>query len=135
MDPIRVVVHFRDNRLIKGYTKNFNPMTPSFHLTPEGSQGQDTQAAKIEVSDLKAVFFVKTFTGNRDYEERKVFTPQDRAQGRKVEVTFADGEVLQGSTVGYDPQRIGFFIIPADPLSNNVRIFVVSAAVKNFRFL
>ena len=38
-----------------------------------------------------------------------------------------DGEVLVGSTLGYDPKRQGFFIFPADPKSNNVRVYIVSS--------
>ena len=33
MDPIRVVVHFRDNRLIKGYTKKESPTPPAAPTT------------------------------------------------------------------------------------------------------
>jgi hypothetical protein len=43
--------------------------------------------------------------------------------------------VLVGSTVGYAPQRLGFFLFPVDPKSNNLRVFVISAAVRKVRFL
>jgi len=52
-----------------------------------------------------------------------------------MEVTFQDGEVLVGSTLGYDPKRQGFFILPADPKSNNTRVYVVSIAVEKARYL
>jgi hypothetical protein len=52
-----------------------------------------------------------------------------------MEVTFKDGEVLVGTTLGYDPSRPGFFIFPADPKSNNIRVFAVATAVKKVRFL
>ena len=56
--------------------------------------------------------------------------------GKKIEVTFKDGEVLVGTTMGYDAQRPGFFLFPADDTTNNTRTFVVAAAaVKNVRFL
>jgi hypothetical protein len=73
------------------------------------------------LADLKAVFFVKKFDGNPDYKERKEFTEKDSPQGRKVEVAFADGEIMQGSVLGYNPKEIGFFLFPVDPLSNNLR--------------
>jgi hypothetical protein len=88
-----------------------------------------------DVKDLKALFFVKTFEGDNEYDERKEFITGDLAQGRKVEVTFVDGEIIQGSTVGYDPQRPGFFLLPVDKRSNNTRIFVVTSSVTNLRFL
>jgi len=35
----------------------------------------------------------------------------DPSYGFEGEVRFTDGEVLQGSTIGYDPQQPGFFLI------------------------
>jgi len=46
-----------------------------------------------------------------------------------------DGERLIGYTLGYDPRRPGFFLFPADPRSNNLRIIVVSAAVSAVQYL
>jgi Family of unknown function (DUF6982) len=42
---------------------------------------------------------------------------------------------LIGYTPGYDSRRTGFFLFPADPRSNNLRIFVVSGAVAAVRYL
>ena len=78
---------------------------------------------------------MKTFEGDKEYNERKEFIPGDLAQRRKLEVTFADGEIIQGSTVGYEPHRPGFFLLPIDRGSNNIRIFVVASAVTIIRFL
>jgi hypothetical protein len=52
-----------------------------------------------------------------------------------VRVVFKDGEVMVGSTVGYERQRPAFFLIPADPQSNNRSVFVVSSAITSIRFL
>jgi hypothetical protein len=135
MEPIRIVLRYLDGRIVKGYTQDFNPGRPSFHLHKDPAGSSSDQPVQLEMKELKAVFFVKTFEGNRSYNERKEFGEGDRPQGRKVEVTFVDGEQMQGSTVGYDPERPGFFLFPADPGGNNIRIFVVSAAVKDFRYL
>jgi len=135
MEPIKIVLRYLDGRLVKGYTQDFHPHKPTFHLRkdPTGASGDEPIDLKIE--DLKAVFFVKTFEGDRSHSERKKFFGGESPQGRKVEVTFIDGEVLQGSTMGYDPKRPGFFLFPPDPESNNLRVFVVSKAVKSFRYL
>ncbi len=87
------------------------------------------------MKDLKALFFVRDFQGNPDYDERKEFDPKGQISGRKVEVVFLDGEVLVGTTLGYEPKRSGFFLHPIDPKSNNIRVFVVCEAVHNVRFL
>ena len=54
----------------------------------------------------------------------------ERTQGRKIEVTFADGEQMVGSTLGYRPDGTGFFVSPADGDGNNLRVFVLPGGVK-----
>jgi hypothetical protein len=134
MEPIKVVVRYADGRIIKGYTNDFFPNKPMFHIRPVDSEPAH-KGTEIIVAELKAVFFVKDFAGNPAYDERKHFIEGQTISGRKIEVTFKDNEVLVGTTLGYDPQRIGFFLIPADPDSNNIRAFAVVTAVSNFRYL
>jgi len=50
-------------------------------------------------------------------------------------VSFSDGEKLVGKTEGYNPQKLGFFVFPADPKSNNLRIFVITKNARFIRFL
>ena len=133
MEPTKVVARYSDGRVIKGFTQDFFPNKDSFHLF-QASRGSG-EAIEVFVRELKAIFIVRDFKGNRLYEERKLYMKGEKPSGRKVEVTFVDGEVLVGSTLGYDPKRQGFFIFPADPKSNNTRIFAVSSAVKQVRFL
>jgi hypothetical protein len=61
------------------------------------------------VSHLKGVFVVRDFNGYPEYEERRVYRQGDTFYGVPLEVTFADGEVMVGSSMGFDPKRIGFF--------------------------
>jgi hypothetical protein len=133
VEPIKIVVRFTDGRIRKGYSQDFSPNKPIFRLVKDRTGAGEVE--EINLADLKAVFFVKTFTGNPDHKERNRFTKGDIPKGRKVEVTFADGEVLRGTVMGYNQKDPGFFFFPADPQSNNLRAFVVSAAVKTFRYL
>ena len=133
MDRVKVVVRFSDGRLIKGFTQDFFPTKERFHLIEADSPSGET--IEVSMNDLKAIFMVRDFTGNPLYKERKKYVEEEKPSGRKVEVTFNDGEVLIGSTLGYDPKRQGFFIFPADPKSNNIRVYVVSIAVKKVQFL
>jgi hypothetical protein len=55
--------------------------------------------------------------------------------GRKLRIVFKDGEVLVGTTQGYQPGRQGFFVVPADAKSNNERCYVVSAATQEVGFV
>jgi hypothetical protein len=55
--------------------------------------------------------------------------------GRRIKVAFKDGEVLVGTTQGYQPGRPGFFLVPADPSSNIERCYVLSAATQEISFV
>jgi small nuclear ribonucleoprotein (snRNP)-like protein len=121
----KVVVRFRDGRMVKGYTHDFTPNKGIFHV----SEAQDGgKVIEVSTSLLKAVFFVKTFEGNRNHRSTDDFTVESLRDvpGLKVKVTFSDGEVMYGTTHGYAPERKGFFIFPADKESNNERVFVIT---------
>ena len=119
---------------MKGHTLDFNPAKAMFHLLPMGAP-TDADQPEIAIVELKALFFVRDFTGNPHYNERKEFAATKTPAGRKLEVSFKDGETLVGSTMGYDKKRQGFFLFPADPLSNNQKVYVVNASVKSARYL
>jgi hypothetical protein len=132
----KIVVRYRDGRTLKGHTADFLPTRPSFHVVPmEAPAVAAKGTVEIQLAELKAVFFVKDFTGNNAYQETKAFAPGQRVSGRKIRVEFVDGEVLLGTTMGYQPNRPGFFLVPADPNSNNERCYVVSAAVRSVAFV
>jgi len=38
--------------------------------------------------------------------------------------------MICGTTEAYNPKKTGFFMFPADPDSNNSRIFIVNASVR-----
>jgi len=129
---IKIVLRYTDGRILKGSTYDFSPVRQRFHFGPINSSDDPIE---VTMRELKAVFFVKDFEGNPSYKERKDFTEGDQTYGQKVEVTFADGERLVGTTTSYDLERLGFFLFPVDQKSNNIRVFVVSTAVSNVRIL
>ena len=133
MEASKIVARFQNGKMVMGYTQNFFPNRPVFHVLPMDAASK-TEPVEIQVSELKAVFFVRDFIGDKGYVERKVVNPGEKVQGRLIEVTFRDGEVLVGSTTGYDPKRPGFFFFPVDPKSNNIKAYVLSSAVKGVRF-
>ncbi|MBP2679254.1 MAG: hypothetical protein H6Q82_2319 [Deltaproteobacteria bacterium] len=134
MDPSKIVARFRDGRTLKGTTQNFFPNKPNFHVIRHGGTGPG-DVVEVSIEDLKAIFFVKDFQGNVKHVERKKLAPGDRPQGRLMEVTCKDGELIVGTTTGYDPKRPGFFLFPIDPSANNVRVYVVASAVRTARFV
>jgi hypothetical protein len=127
---VKIVVRYADGRIAKGHTADLSPEKPRFHLLGE-RPAQSTAVAEVLMKDLKAVFFVRDFSGNPEHNERKEFAPGERPPGLKVRVEFLDGEVLVGYTMGYSAARPTFFLTPADPTSNNERVLVVRQAVKD----
>jgi hypothetical protein len=130
----RIVVHFKDGRLLKGYTHDFTPVKDTFHATSELEQDKG-KIYEVFCPNLKAIFFVKTLSGNKDYKEKKRFDEVDTSglRGIKIKVEFNDGEVMCGISLGYSKKRKGFFVIPVDPRSNNERIYVVASAVRDVK--
>jgi len=130
----KVVVRYQDGKILKGQTSDFLPTKPVFHLSvidaPPG-----TPPLTVQISGVKAIFFVKDFAGNRERNEVLGFPMEKPVIGRKIRVDFQDGETLIGTTQGYDPNRSGFFMIPADTDSNNERCFVVTSAAKQISFI
>lgn len=128
----KVVARYADGRLLKGSTGDFNPTKEIFHVLPP-----EPGAAPVAVAvrDLKAVFFVRDLSGNARYDERKTFDPMKPLPGRRIEVHFRDGEVLVGTTQGYQPERVGFFLVPSDPMANNERCFILAGAVTKVLFV
>jgi hypothetical protein len=126
----RVVARFRDGKVVRGYTNDFHPSKTHLHLTPEDTTG-DTMF--LALSQLKAVFFVREFMGDSSRIDGSEF--DNAHHGRRVEVSFADGEVLRGTTLAYRGEGNGFFVQPADAGSNNMRVFVAPGATLQVRFL
>jgi hypothetical protein len=129
-----VVARYRDGKMIRGVTHDFGPQKKGFHVSTVEKHGRtvDGKVFEILLSELKAVFFVKSLEGRQGPPSLKgLMEEKSEAPGlMKVRVTFFDGEILVGTTHGYTPERDGFFIVPLERDSNNLRIFVVSSAVK-----
>lgn len=124
-----VVLHFSNGEIQKGITEDFFPNKDMFHFK-ERDKGA---VSEVRLGDLKAVFFVKSFEGNSEYRERDDLVRV--GFGKKIKVHFKDGETQVGYTQGFSSERPGFFVFPADPDSNNDRIFVVTAAADKVQFI
>jgi hypothetical protein len=120
----RVVVAKMDGTRLRGYVYDVNTAKEEFHLF--ASEAADEKNAEIvNLRECKAVCFVKSLTGNPNYQENKTELPERKRFGRGMEVVFADGERILGTAEFYNPDKLGFYLIPPDPRSNNLRIFVV----------
>lgn len=130
----KIVIRYVDKRIEKGITTDFAPNKENFHVTPVGFKPGD-KPLEVRIKDLKAVFFVKDFSGNPDYQDRKDFEAGKPVVGRRIRVLFKDGEELVGTTMGYQPDRSGFFVVPVDSKSNIERCFVVTRATRDVKLM
>ena len=138
-EPEKAVLRFIDGTVLKGYLESFAPEKPEVTLRETDT---DVNHAVL-MDELKAIFFVRTFAGNRGYQEKKSYGIR-KPRGRRTFIKFTDGEDLVGFLDGEVPwergfflskqttkKLRGFFLLPADEGSNNIRIFVVARAVRD----
>jgi hypothetical protein len=125
-ESLRVVVRYATGQTRKGTTQDFRPASPRFHLIP----ADGSRVIEVQVDQCKAVFFVRDFAGSPERSKLRGFlaAPAETRHGKKVAVLFRDGELVCGYTLTFSPDRAGFFMVPADPGSNNLRIYAVTAA-------
>ena len=127
----KIVVRYVEGQMLKGYTQDFSANRPQFSLWPSINAAANARVI-VPLARLKGVFFVRDFAGNPGYVERTdTGGPQ---HGRRIEATLVDDEVIVGRTLSYRPDGLGFFVVPADPLANNIRVFVVATSVRQVRF-
>ena len=134
MNKQMVIIRFLDGRIIRGYIDKFSQQNSHISIVDEKSNKQS-----IQLNQLKAVFYVKTFKGNKHYSAKKIFT-ETHQKSKKLLVRFKDGESLTGYLDGdvpwqrsffLEPKKGGFFLIPSDDKTNNKKVFVISEAVTN----
>lgn len=125
----QIIVRFNDGKILKGTTADLFPNKTVFHVNDK-----DTGAIQeIDIFNLKAIYFVKSFEGNSAYQDRD--DVQRVGLGKKIKVDFTDGESLVGYTQGYTPNRDIFIVFPSDPDSNNEKVFVVTKSTRAVNFI
>jgi len=136
----KLVAHFKDGGVARGFSRDFRPDGEVFHLM--SWEGDVTSSRKIHVDQLKALFHVKTWGRPSRHGERRKEFPSPPGQKEKAEekaartiVEFYDGEEIWGYADGYHSPTPGFFLTPVDPDDNNRKIFVVRSSMVNIQFL
>lgn len=124
----KVVAKYKNGTSIKGHTIDFFPNKASFHIDT-----LNDAIREVCLEDLKAIFFVRDFEGNKDH--KNIYYDNVAGGGRKIKVIFQDGEEIIGYTQGYSPERQGFMMTPADLVGNNERIYVVKSAARKIDFV
>ncbi len=129
MQNNKIVLHFLNGGITKGFTEDFFPNKNKFHLRDKNT-GKVTE---IDILQLKGIFFVKNFDGNKEYKENN--NTERIGLGKRIMISFKDGETIRGYTSGYSPERSGFFAFPSDPQSNMERVFVLKSATADIKFI
>jgi len=125
----KLVVHFRDGKVLKGTSYRLNPVYEGFYLAPISKRGR-AQEVYIRYSDIKAVFFVKDFQHAPRGKKHK----HDIHSGHEINICFYDGEVLEGYTPSnYRSSLPRFYVSPKNPDDNAYNILIernAAASVK-----
>jgi Family of unknown function (DUF6982) len=127
----KIVVHLTDGAIHKGVTQDFSPTRPAFHVLAGEGGGVPL---KVRLNDMKAMFWVKDYLGNRDFVARRDFDPSRKPEGKRAILTFHDGETIWGMVTEDDAATPGFYFVPADEADNNIKLFVIRTALKELRW-
>jgi hypothetical protein len=142
----KVVAHLLDGSLLKGYLAPSSPVSSltAFEKNPCSPPAdisimlhETGEQLPVKLDSLKALFFVKSFDGRKEYKEVKFFNSKPSADGLWVRVEFQDAEVGEGivqNSLAYLVQP-GFVLKPPDPMSNNELVYVLKQSLKNFQVL
>lgn len=134
----KAVLRFNNGTTLKGYMKDFNPKNDK--VTVEEAKTGGTHSVRID--ELKAIFFIRSFEGNSSHKEKKLYGISGN-RGHRLFIKFNDGESLVGFLEGDVPWERGFFlskhgkdlrgffILPVDLDSNNIKVFVIASSVKD----
>ena len=123
--PLVVIAHL-DGRRSQGYVFDFLPTKDRCRIFPSATAKQE-EGEEVSVRELKAIFFLR---GPEDPS-----TPGPAPNRRRLEVIFPDKERLEGTTEGYSKDRLGFFMVPEDPVEKIIRVFVVNQNVTSVKWL
>jgi hypothetical protein len=134
----KVVVRCADGSSLRGYLSPEEEVALRTNaIEPFVVQGVGGHSQEVKPSEVKAIFFVKSFEGSPNYSEFKVFTNRPNGRGVWIRVHFQDGEVMEGVTPNslstyFNPV---FYLTPPDPASNNQTVMVSKRSLREMQVL
>jgi hypothetical protein len=126
----KVLIRRFDREPLTGYV---SPMT---YLQPNGVELLSTAGAVsvVPYEEIKVVCFVKDFDESGE-PEQKVFLTRPKMDGLWVRMQLRDAEILDGilsnNLLQVAPE--GFTVVPPDPNSNNQKLFIPRAALRQIQ--
>ncbi len=138
MTKEKSVIRYNNGTIIKGYLKDFSPDQSEITLIVATTN----RTLTVNIDELKAIFFVKSFEGDKEHKEIKTYGIS-KPSGQRVFIKFKDDESMVGFLEGNVPWDRGFFLsskdkgikgfflLPVDLDSNNKKVFVVKSSVRD----
>jgi hypothetical protein len=128
----KLVVRLKDGRVLRGNLSAATLTRGQLSMTTVAGE-----AFTVDVEKLKAVFFVRTYEGDKGYFENKLLESDPERHGLRVRVRFDDDETMEGVAENSIDllQGPGFFLWPADGGANNQLIYVVKSALLGFKVI
>ena len=136
MEKRKVIIRKLNGEILKGYADpSLDPASAKENSVTISSLTEEVIC--VPKSEIKALFFVRKFSGNKEYAEVKFFESQPRIDGLWVRLYFFDNEAIEGivSNSMNFLREDGFYLKPPDPNSNNRLMYVVKSALKDFTVL
>ena len=130
----KVILRKLDGEVLKGYVEGTPDLLTADQVT---ITSLTEETIHVPMRDVKALFFVRKFSGNKEYSEVKFFDSQPKIDGLWVRLHFLDSESIEGIVSNSIKFLVedGFYLKPPDPNSNNRLMFVVKSALKDFTVL
>jgi hypothetical protein len=127
----KVVVHSRSGSVFPGFAR-WNATGEELEII-----NRDGNAETFRLPDIKAVFFVRDFKGNRSYSDVKFLNKQHLSQHVWVRVELYDGEVIEGKVENKTELLTcsAIHLWPSDEDSNNFAVYIPKASIQSFVIL
>jgi len=142
----KVVITRQDGTSMRGY---YCPEAPvdltaldgdsqfQYHEVLDACVCENGNKSGVEWSQIKAVFFVSSFEGDREHHPVRFYTSGPELKNLWVEIVFSDGEFIEGCIRNslHHLKDDGFFLRPSSPGGNNLLVYVNKAALVSYRVL
>ncbi|MFH1966155.1 MAG: hypothetical protein ABIJ42_11560 [Acidobacteriota bacterium] len=128
----KVVIHTREHKTHRGFSKRKFIGDGVRILDENGNE------STFPLKDLKAVFFVKAFSGDPAYDEVLFLRKETPRPWLWVHIEFEDGEKIEGKIKNNEEiinGSDGFFIWFSDEFSNSESVYVVKDFIRKFRIM
>lgn len=140
----KVVAHVRGGKLVKGYLISLPGALETMAQQPVALPRQLTidpaetgAPVVLQTSSLKALYFVRTFAGSKEYNEIKYFSVAPEIEGLWVRLKYFDNESTEGLIHNALPSFAdsGFLMKLPDPFSNNQMAYVLKNSLVELKVL